>query len=194
LTTLTRRFCAGRAARFGALALALALGGCVEQAVEVSPDLAAQRPIERREGVSLAEATVAIVSVDGAPAAVAEDFSKRLTREVQSQNVVIAEAGKAKYLVRGYLSAGRTAEGASIEYVWDVFGPDKRREMRISDGIEVKGSDPDPWAMAGDAALNSIAAKSADDLAAFLSNTRDAKPQASSAPATTAALGYAPTE
>ena len=96
----------GRPARFGALALALALCGCVEQAAEVAPDMAAQRPIERREGVSLSEATVAIVSVAGAPSAVASDFSRRLASEAQSRDIVIADAGKAKYLVRGYLSGG----------------------------------------------------------------------------------------
>lgn len=184
----------GRPARFGALALALALCGCVEQAAEVAPDMAAQRPIERREGVSLSEATVAIVSVAGAPSAVASDFSRRLASEAQSRDIVIADAGKAKYLVRGYLSAEPTAGGASVEYVWDVFGPDKRREMRLNDVIEVKGSGADPWTVAGEAALNSIAAKSADDLAAFLSNTPDAKPLTSGPAATTAALGYAPTE
>jgi hypothetical protein len=42
--------------------------------------------------------------------------------------------------------------------------------------ISVKGRGDDPWAIAGDSALGSIAAKSADDLAAFLSNTPDAKP------------------
>ena len=66
--------------------------------------------------------------------------------------------------------------------------------MRLNDVIEVKGSGADPWTVAGEAALNSIAAKSADDLAAFLSNTPDAKPLTSGPAATTAALGYAPTE
>jgi hypothetical protein len=40
--------------------------------------------------------------------------------------------------------------------------------------IAVKGSGDDPWALAGDAALTSVAAKSADDLAAYLSNTPEA--------------------
>jgi hypothetical protein len=61
--------------------------------------------------------------------------------------------------------------------------------------ISVKGAGDDPWAIADGAALTSVAAKSADDLAAFLSNTPDAKPipavaGASEPAATATAMGY----
>ncbi len=69
--------------------------------------------------------------------------------------------------MRGYLSASLDEDGAAIEYVWDVFDPDKRRAQRLNDVIAVKGSGDDPWALAGQAALDSVAAKSADDLAAY---------------------------
>ncbi len=49
-----------------------------------------------------------------------------------------------------------------------------------------------PWALAGEAVLASVAAKSADDLAAFFSNTPEAAPAAAAAePSTEKALGYA---
>ena len=50
--------------------------------------------------------------------------------------------------------------------------------------IVVRGSGDDPWAMVSGAALVSIAAKCADDLAAYLSNTPEAAPAG-------AALSYA---
>jgi hypothetical protein len=107
---------------------------------------------------------------------------------------VVVEPRKARYLVRGYLSATVTADGATLEYVWDVFGPDKQRAQRLNDVISVKGAGDDPWAIADEAALTSVAAKSADDLAAFLSNTPDAKPipvaRASEPAATATAMGY----
>jgi hypothetical protein len=182
-----------------ALGVALALGGCVEAASDAAAPGLAHRQIERREGVSLAGATVAIVSVAGAPDAVAASFSQELARGARAREIVIVEPRKARYLVRGYLSAAATPGGATLEYVWDVFGPDKRRAQRLNDVISVKGEGDDPWAIAGEAALNSVAAKSADDLAAFLSNTPDAKPIAAavsaSEPATTAtAMGYAPVQ
>ena len=52
--------------------------------------------------------------------------------------------------------------------------PAKQRVQRLSDVIEVKGEGDDPWALAGEAVLTSVAAESAGDLAAFLSNTPEA--------------------
>ena len=69
--------------------------------------------------------------------------------------------------------------------------PTKQRVQRLSDVIEVKGAGDDPWALAGEAVLTSVAAKSADDLAAFLSNTPEAAPAAAAAPPAGTALGYA---
>jgi hypothetical protein len=180
-----------------ALGVALALGGCVEAAGDAAAPTLAHRQIERREGFSLAPATVAIVSVAGAPDAVASSFLQELARDARAREIVLVEPKKARYLVRGYLSAAATADGATLEYVWDVFGPDKLRAQRLNDVISVKGEGDDPWAIAGEAALNSVAAKSADDLAAFLSNTPDAKPIAAAAAAsepTATAMGYAPVQ
>ena len=83
---------------------------------------------------------------------------------------------KARYLVRGYLTATPIEGGTEVDVVWDVFTPDKQRAQRLSDTIAVRGAGDDAWAMVGDAALDSIAAKSADDLAAYLSNTPEAAP------------------
>ena len=153
----------------------------------------AHRQFVRREGVSLAQASVAIVSVDGAPDAISASFSQTLAREARARDIVVVDPAKARYLVRGYLSADLTEDGASIEYVWDVFTADKRRAQRLTDVIAVKGSGDDPWALAGEAALTSVAAKSADDLAAYLSNTPEAAAVAAAAPepAGAAPLSYA---
>ena len=179
-----------------ALGVSLGLAACVEAASDAAtPTTLAHRQIERREGVSLAPATVAIVSVAGAPQAVSASFLQDLASEAKAREIVVVEPRKARYLVRGYLSATVTADGAMLEYVWDVFGPDKQRAQRLNDVISVKGAGDDPWAAAGEAALTSVAAKSADDLAAFLSNTPDAKPipavaRASEPAAAATAMGY----
>ena len=156
------------------LAGPLVLGGCVDNAADLAPNAEARHQLARREGVSIAEASVAIVSVEGAPAAVAAKFRQALEREARSHDIAIAEPTRARYLVRGYLSAELTTDGAEIEYVWDVFTADKRRAQRLNDVIAVQGAGDDPWTVAGPAALASVAAKSADDLAAYLSNTPDA--------------------
>ena len=176
----------------------MSVGGCVEATSDAAPSAVAHRQIEPREGVSLADATVAIVSVDGAPESVAASFSQDLQRAAKSHEIVLVEPKKAKYLVRGYLSAAPVADGATLEYVWDVYGPDKQREQRLNDVVTVKGSGDDAWAIVGDAALEDVAGRSADDLAAFLSNMPEAKPVAPVASAgprpTVTALGYAPAQ
>ena len=177
-----------------ALTAPLALGACVavETTAELAPDAASSNQFALRAGANLAQASVAIVSVQGAPPAIAADFSRRLDGAARSRQLAVVDAGKARYLVRGYLSASPTEDGAEIEYVWDVFAADKQRVQRLNDVVEVKGAGDDPWALAGEAVLTSVAAKSADDLAAFLSNTPEAAPAAAAAePSAETALGYA---
>jgi hypothetical protein len=189
-------------AAFGAAALLLPLCGCVETVAQLTPSVDAHAQIARRPDVSLAGATVAFVSVDGPPSAVSASFSQIMAREAAAHDIVVTDTKKARYLVRGYLSAYATADGAAVEYVWDVFNKDKQRAQRVDDALDVKGSGSDPWAIAGQAALASVAAKSADDLAAFLSNTPEAvavsrSPVAASQPADVATekpLSYAPVD
>jgi len=155
---------------------ALALGGCVEAAGDLatSPDDAQQ--FAKRPDAAMGFATVAIMSVEGAPDGLAGPFDDSLKAAAAQEQIAIAPPTSAKYLVRGYLSASAVKDGAAVDFVWDVFTPDKRRAQRLTDTIVVRGSGDDPWAMVSPAALDSIAAKSADDLAAYLSNTPEAAP------------------
>ena len=109
---------------------------------------------------------------------------KRPDTSAGARRIAVATPAKARYLARGYVTASLIEGGAEVDIVWDVFTPDKKRTQRLSDAIAVKGSGDDAWAMIDDAALNSVAAKCADDLAAYLSNTPEAAPAS-------AALSYA---
>jgi len=179
----------------GAAALAFLLSGCVEMAADMAPKSEAHAAFVRRTDVSLAGATVAFVSVDGPPAAISRNFSQIMTREAAARDIAVADDKKARYLVRGYLSAYATTDGAAVEYVWDVFNKDKQRIQRVNDVLEVKGDGADPWRIVGEAALASVAAKSADDLAAYLSNTPEAVAAAPAQPIAVSdskPLSYAP--
>jgi hypothetical protein len=168
---------------------AFSLAGCVEATAELAPGADAQHlHLTRRPDVSLAGATVAFVSVDGPPAAISANFMKDLAREAAAQDIAVADVKKARYFVRGYLSAYPTQDGAAVEYVWDIFTKDKTRAQRLSDYLAVKGQGDDAWAIAGEAALSSVAAKSADDLAAFLSNTPEAVAATPSSPTADGAM------
>jgi len=193
-----RRSAAGLACALAALALA----GCVDDAADLAVRPEARAPIARRPDMSIANASVAFVSVEGAPAAIAASFNQEMARQAAARDIVTADAKKARYLVRGYLTAWPTQDGAAVEYVWDVFTRDKQRVQRVSDVLEVKGSGDDAWGIAGAAALASVAAKSADDISAFLSNTPEAVALARPAPGAAKAaageaekpLAYAPAE
>jgi hypothetical protein len=160
-----------------------ALGGCVDVGGD-PPDADAQAQFVLRNDANMAAATVAIVSVDGAPADLSAHFNQSLAEAAAARRIAVVSPAKARYLVRGYLTASPIEGGAEVDLVWDVFTPDKQRAQRLSDAIAVRGAGDDAWAMIGDAALNSVAAKSADDLAAYLSNTPEAAPAS-------AALSYA---
>ena len=182
-------------ARLSVAAFAFALSGCVEMAADMAPKSEAHAAFVRRTDVSLAGASVAFVSVEGPPAAISRAFSQIMTREATARDIAVADEKKARYLVRGYLSAYETTDGAAVEYVWDVFNKDKQRMQRVNDVLEVKGEGADPWRFVGEAALASVAAKSADDLAAYLSNTPEAVAAAPAQPIAVSEskpLSYAP--
>lgn len=161
----------------GVLLAALGLSGCVETA----PDLVAAAPtpgryeIARRADVSPKGAEVALVSLEGAPEAVAQRFAAALQTQAAPREIVFVSPDRARYQLRGYLAATPVKDGVSYSWVWDVFGAGRARARRMTDELTVKAkSAADPWSGLDEAALASIAGRSADDLAAFLSNTPEA--------------------
>jgi hypothetical protein len=162
------------------------LGGCNDVAAD-QPKSDARPEFVLRDDANMAGATVAIVSIDGAPTDLSSRFRQSLDQAAAARRIAVAAPAKARYLVRGYLTASTIEGGAEVDVVWDVFTPDKKRAQRLNDEIAVRGSGEDAWAMIDDAALSSVAAKCADDLAAYLSNTREAAPAS-------AALSYAPSK
>jgi hypothetical protein len=161
----------------------VALSACNDVAAN-PPSADASAQFAMRDDANIAGATVAIASVDGPPPEVSTRFRQSFDEAAAARRIAVAAPAKARYLVRGYLTASLIEGGAEVDVVWDVFTPDKKRAQRLSDAIAVKGAGDDAWAMIDDSALNSVAAKCADDLAAYLSNTPEAAPAS-------AALSYA---
>lgn len=166
-----------RLVSIGALAGALALAGCVDTAAELGapqPSASAQRARPAaRPGVSPRGASVALTSLEGAPDEVASRFSQIFGRTAESRDIASAAPAEADYRVRGYLSAYPGEATTRLAYVWDIFERNGRRAQRVTDEVAVQGGG-DPWANLDDKALTDVAARSADDLAAFLSNTPEA--------------------
>ena len=165
------------AAPASAFLAAISLAGCVESTSEIAPGVDSAQFV-RREDANMAGATMAIISIEGAPQELSGQFRQSLDKAAAERQIAVAPPASAQYLIRGYLNASPVENGARVDFVWDVFTPDKRRVQRLTDAMLVQGAGDDAWAMVNDAALNGIAAKCADDLAAYLSNTPEAAPAA----------------
>jgi hypothetical protein len=164
------------------------LGGCVETEDSLqTASISSSTQMPMRPGVSPGGATIAFASVEGPPPQIAAGFSDQLATAAASRAIMTTDPQSADYLVRGYLTAYPVDQGTAITVVWDVFDNKKRHTSRVDDTITVQGGAEDPWSVANAAVMASIAGKSADDLAAFLSNTPEAIAAASHPAATVAA-------
>jgi hypothetical protein len=159
----------------------LGLASCVEATNDAAPETAlAQAPIAKRDGVSLSAATVALVSLEGAPTVASGDFRQALAQQFVAREIVAVDPKKARYLLRVYLAAAPAEGGANLEYVVDVYDSHRQRAARLDDGLGVNGSG-DAWSLMSSSVIDSVAGKCAEDLAAFLSNTPEAAPVAAQA-------------
>jgi hypothetical protein len=154
------------------LGLCCALTGCVEQVAELKID--DQRAAIRPSGLSPRPAAVALTQIEGAPEAVKASFTQFFGAEAAKRDVALTDSASARYLARGYLSAFPSEGGATITYVWDVYDRTNHRAQRLNDEIAIRGSAADPWTLVDEKAVAILAARSAGDIAAFLSNTPEA--------------------
>jgi hypothetical protein len=189
----------GRAfAWVGVMSLLCVLGGCVEDGPNASVTAANARSprLAARPGVSPRAASVAFTSFDGLPGSYAQRFTAALNAQAAGRDISVTDAQAATYLVRGYLDVSGGEGGAIVTYVWDVFDRRGRRAQRVEDSIALGSSTADPWSLVDDRVLQSIASRSADDLAAFLTNTPEAMGAGAVAlgtgSASSSALAYAP--
>jgi hypothetical protein len=147
--------------------LGLAAAGCNINGEPLGP-LAAGR-----------SAVIAIESIDGPPPAVTRKLAARLSEEAQARQLAVVSGEEpANYRVRGYLSTHVERGKASVAWVWDIYGIDKRRALRIS-GEEPSGENArDAWAGVDDRVLRRIAQSGMDRILVFL-NSSESEPFAS---------------
>ncbi len=183
------RIASGLASCFG---LALALSGCSETAVQgpVASSVQAVSNVIRPSGFSPRPATLAVTQTEGAPDALQSQYMALFNADVAARDVALTDQAGARYLARGYISAFPVDGGARLTYVWDIYDRTNHRAQRLNDEIALKGSAPDPWSLVDGAAISALAARSANELAAYLSNTPEA--MAAGASATPAQAASAP--
>jgi hypothetical protein len=162
---------AGKLALAGALALAL--GGCADTSGP-APGASAQAVFLRPSGYSPSPAALAVTQMEGAPTPLQSQFMALFNADVVRDDVTLTNSASARYLARGYISAFPVDGGAKLTYVWDIYDRANHRAQRLNDEIALKGVAADPWSLVDGAALQALAARSAGELAAYLSNTPEA--------------------
>jgi hypothetical protein len=140
-------------------------------------------------------ATIAIESIDGPPPAVARKLAAKLAEEAQARRFAVVSGDEnSNYRVRGYLSTHVERGKTSIAWVWDIYGDDQRRALRIT-GEEPSGmSARDSWAGVDDLVLGRIAQSGMDRILVFLNSTEPEPPASTSdtAPLSTIPINHSP--
>ena len=170
------RVVARRAQRaIASVAIAACLAGCVDEMSNVNASAPTGSPrLAAVPGVSPRGAPLAFVNVEGAPDAIVARFSRETNAAAAGRDVAVVELSSAAYLARGYLAAYPSANGAVVMCVWDIFDRERRRVRRLDDYVIAPGAAADPWSLVDDRTLAALAARSAENLAATLTNTPEA--------------------
>jgi hypothetical protein len=111
---------------------------------------------------------VTFAPVIGAPAKVSTKLNELLVASAGQKSVPVVPPKDAEYTVRGYLVAAPDPKGTKLSYIWDVSDKsNKRKRIQGEELIEGKKGG-DPWAVVDEAAMQRVAVKAIDEIAAYL--------------------------
>jgi hypothetical protein len=113
---------------------------------------------------------IAFESIDGPPPTVFQRLVMQLTSEAEARKLpVVSRSNPSAWRVRLYLAAHVKRKQATISWVGDVFDTRYDRVFRVAGEETVSPARKDVWALADDAVLARIAAKSIDAIMAQIS-------------------------
>ena len=120
--------------------------------------------------VAAADASFRFDQLLGVPTLQQDTLARALASAAKARNIRLVRRTdpSAPYRVLGYLSAVGGDAGVSVTYVWDVVDAQNNRVHRIS-GIEVGATaSNDPWSGVDGTVLQAIAARTVEDLYAWI--------------------------
>ncbi|WP_068315262.1 hypothetical protein [Polycladidibacter hongkongensis] len=158
------------AAKFCALALALALAACADNPL---PRADISGMIENQSTpptVPADRATIAFEQFSGIPGNEADALARLIAERanVAKLNLVRRIGAPATYRVQGHLSASGFKNTSTIHYVFDVYDSSGKRVHRIEGQELTKGNPGDPWGSIESGALKRVAARTVAALDAWL--------------------------
>ncbi len=151
------------------LFISIAMSGCMETASDLNS--ARQKPYAQQ--VQAPNVPVVLVSLEGAPETQIQQLNQLLESHAKQHGIIlVSENAQPRFRLKGYLSAYTAQEGTSISWVWDVYDTRLQRAQRVDGSTLVKQTNADPWAAINDATLNTVAASSMTDIAAYLATAK----------------------
>ena len=136
-------------------------------------------------------ATFSFDQIKGVPTNKQDELARAIAKHAQARNLRLVRRAdpSATYHVWGYLSAVGGDVGTNVTYVWDIIDQSGNRVLRFS-GIETAGAaDADPWNSVDEGALDTVAARTVEDVYAWINRL----PRPATAGVPTAKAGVAET-
>lgn len=113
--------------------------------------------------------SVAFERIDGAPEQVFRKLVQDLSEEAEARQIaVVSRDGAARYRIRGYMAAYTHNGRTTIAWVWDIYGADKSRALRISGEEDAGRAGRNAWAT-DDELLHRLSRVGIERIATFLS-------------------------
>jgi hypothetical protein len=125
-----------------------------------------------------------LAPIVGAPANVSQELALALAAAGKENKLTITPNGTgSSYALKGFLIATSERKGAKVSYILDINDSRGGRVGRVQGEQLIPGrSGSDPWSGVDSAAIRSLAAKIAPEIAATLSGGRAAPPPVASDP------------
>jgi len=133
--------------------------------------------------VPAAIATFSFDQIKGVPTNKQDELAQAIAKYAQQLNLRLVRRTDttATYHVWGYLSAVGGDVGTNVTYVWDILDQSGSRVLRFS-GVEITAaSNEDPWQSVDSSILDTVAARTVEDVYAWIN--RMPRPSVTGAPA-----------
>ena len=131
-------------------------------------------------------ATFSFDQIKGVPTNKQDELARAIAKHAQARNLRLVRRAdpSATYHVWGYLSAVGGDVGTNVTYVWDIIDQSGNRVLRFS-GIEIAGAaGNDPWNSVDGTALDTVAARTVEDVYAWINRLPQPAAAAGAAAAT----------
>ncbi len=160
---------------------ALGLAGCESSGSSLFSSLSSGPATSTPEAAKPAQqatlARIALAPVIGAPDAVSRQIADQIVQSAERQRITLINDRDAKgdYTLRGYIVASKDRSQTKVSYIWDLTDPTGKRVNRVTgEEMAPSGAAKDPWVAVTGAVTQSIADKTATQLATWLSANRPA--------------------